>query len=53
MIKSANLENVYFITHCSSGHVMEIAKQQKVELHHKKDKTSQQFKLKIVSGASQ
>jgi hypothetical protein len=53
MLKSANLESVYFIIHCSSGRVMEIVREQRVELHHKKDKTSQQFKLKVVSGGDQ
>ncbi len=49
MIKSADLENVYTIYHCSSGLCLEVIKDRTLELHHHKNKDAQKFKLNLLS----
>jgi hypothetical protein len=49
MVKSADLEDVYYMHHCQSGLVLELGKEQALDLHHFKSKPTQRFKLNHIS----
>jgi hypothetical protein len=49
MFKSADLENIYYIYHCLTGLVLELGKENNIELHHYREKDSQKFKVNQVS----
>ena len=50
MLKSADLESIYYLFNCSTGLVLEISKDNQVEFHHCKERHSQKFKVSPVLG---